>query len=207
MRNEKKRVLKELLEQINPHGHTHKRFQNSFKNEIFFSHNTHTLLQQTTTTTTRITLSLSLQKRNNTTSAECERGVRLEYYMRARMNGSDDVCGENVSSLKDLKTFLFPPLRVRGAGHQKIHLGSQSKFLVSFGKRETQNEREKKKIRDENCEEAFCLCCVLFSRKEERRLYKRRWKKGSGVVAVDALSEDNLPLRFKADSSSLFSSL
>ena len=119
MRNEKKRVLKELLEQINPHGHTHKRFQNSFKNEIFFSHNTHTLLQQTTTTTTRITLSLSLQKRNNTTSAECERGVRLEYYMRARMNGSDDVCGENVSSLKDLKTFLFPPLRVRGAGHQK----------------------------------------------------------------------------------------
>jgi len=65
MRNEKKRVLKELLEQINPHGHTHKRFQNSFKNEIFFSHNTHTLLQQTTTTTTttRITLSLSLFKK------------------------------------------------------------------------------------------------------------------------------------------------
>ena len=96
--------------------------------------------------------------------------MRLEYYMRARMNGSDDVCGENVSSLKDLKTFLFPPLRVRGAGHQKIHLGSQSKFLVSFGKKETLNEREKKKIRDENCEEAFCLCCVLFSRKEERRV-------------------------------------
>jgi DNA-binding PadR family transcriptional regulator len=44
--NEKKsRVLKELLDQINPRGRTNKRFQNSFKNdEISFSHETHALL-------------------------------------------------------------------------------------------------------------------------------------------------------------------
>jgi hypothetical protein len=71
MCNEKKSVLKELLNQINPHGHTNKRFQNSFKNEISFSHKTHTLLHTalrqttttTTTTTTLITLSLSLPKK------------------------------------------------------------------------------------------------------------------------------------------------
>ena len=164
MCNEKKSVLKELLNQINPHGHTNKRFQNSFKNEISFSHKTHTLLhtalRQTTTTTTTtliITLSLSLQKRNNNTSAECERGVRLEYYAR------DDVCGERMCVfLKDLKTFLFPP---RVKGEKKMHLGSQSKFLVSvptfwgrplpllkvchFGKKRNEREREKEDMRRE----------------------------------------------------------
>jgi len=47
VRHEKKSlVLKELLDQINPHGgRTNKRFQNSFKNdEISFSHETHALL-------------------------------------------------------------------------------------------------------------------------------------------------------------------
>jgi hypothetical protein len=43
-RHEKKRVLKELLDQINPRGRTNKRFQNAFKNEISFSHKTHALL-------------------------------------------------------------------------------------------------------------------------------------------------------------------
>jgi hypothetical protein len=44
VRHEKKRVLKELLDQINPRGRTNKRFQNAFKNEISFSHKTHALL-------------------------------------------------------------------------------------------------------------------------------------------------------------------
>ena len=79
----------------------------------------------------------------------------------ARLRMEAMMCGERMCGLKDLKTFLFPP---RVKGEKKMHLGSQSKFLVSvpifwssaatfeglpLWKKRNKREREKEDMRRE----------------------------------------------------------
>ena len=179
MRNEKKRVLKELLDQNNPHGHAHKRFQNSFKNEMFFSHKTHALLhtalRQTTTTLITLSLSLSLSlslfKKGILPALNAKEGnLCLEYYICAR--ALERMCG-----LKDLKkNFFFPLLRVKGAEAQKntfrvtvifflvsLPKNFWSSALPHFGKK----KHKKKRHETRTVNQSFRLCCC--SRAKKRR--------------------------------------
>ena len=102
------------------------------------------------------------------------------------------------------KNFSFSPSCQR---RKKNAFRVTVKILKFWEKRDPKQEREKEEIRDENCEEAFCLCCVLFSRKEERRLYiKGGERKGAALLLSTRFQRTIYLLRFKADSSSLFSS-
>ena len=94
--------------------------------------------------------------------------------MRALMNGSD----ENVRSER-FKLFFFPLV----AKEKKMHLGSQSKFLVSVPTfwssaatfeglplwKKKKRTRERKRRYETRTVKLFVFV-VLFSRKEERRL-------------------------------------
>ena len=155
--------------------------------------------------------SLSLQKRN-TTSTECERGKFVFRILCARFR-------ENVRSLKDLKIFFFPLLRVKGAEAQKIHLGSQSFFFglcpKIFGlplpllKKVCQNFGKKKQKEDMRRALwiSFCLCCVVLARRGETFIIKGFGeRKGAELflLLTRFIKRTIYLLRFKADIPLLF---
>ena len=129
-RHEKKRVLKELLDQINPRGHAQTNGSKTRSKMRYPFHTKHMHCSPTNNnnnnnnTNNPFSLSLSLQKRNTIPALNAKEGnVRLEYYIYARFR-------ENVRSLKDLKISLFPLLRC--ASKERRHKKNVFRVTVIF---------------------------------------------------------------------------
>ena len=117
-RHEKKRVLKELLDQINPRGHAQTNGSKTRSKMRYPFHTKHMHCSPTNNnnnnTNNPFSLSLSLFKKGILPALNAKEGnLCLEYYICAR--ALERMCG-----LKDLKKiFFFPLLRVKGAEAQK----------------------------------------------------------------------------------------
>ena len=128
-RHEKKRVLKELLDQINPRGHAQTNGSKTRSKMRYPFHTKHMHCSPTNNnnnnnTNNPFSLSLSLFKKGILPALNAKEGnLCLEYYICAR--ALERMCG-----LKDLKKISFSPSCVsKERRHKKIHLGSRSFFF------------------------------------------------------------------------------